>query len=385
MKHLILYSIFSLSLFMFSCKDNKSFTIAGTINNPGSLKNISLLQVDSTQTGISVIDSTNLNEQGKFEFKHLAPYPNLYKIRAGGNIYDLIAKSGDEITFKTSLTDNTHAYQVTGSAESGKIQDFNKISNYYIDKSNKLGEEYQTKSQALGKESDSLVKIYRPLFLTIYAEYGKAILKFVNSNINSLAAFYAAESLEQSPDPSKYEQQLIAYADEIKDKFKDNPTVQRFKNQMAVIKPLSIGHQAPDFTVAGIDGKPVKLSDYHGKYVMLDFWASWCAPCRAENPNVVKQYKIYKPLGLNILGISLDVDKNKWQQAIGADGLSWDHASDLKTFEGPVEKLYHIEAIPSNFIIDPQGIIIAKNVTGSDLEEFLNKTFNKSQLIVKIK
>ncbi len=154
---------------------------------------------------------------------------------------------------------------------------------------------------------------------------------------------------------------------------------------MALIKPVSIGHPAPEFTTTGIDGKPVKLSDYKGKYVMIDFWASWCAPCRQENPNVVKQYAIYKPLGLNILGISLDQDKGKWVQAVQADGLIWNHASDLKNFEGPTERLYHIEAIPSNFIIDPQGIIVAKNITGGDLEEFLNRTFNKSQQMVKIK
>ena len=118
---------------------------------------------------------------------------------------------------------------------------------------------------------------------------------------------------------------------------------------------------------------------------MLDFWASWCVPCRRENPNVVKQYSIYKPLGLNILGISLDQDKTKWEQAVKADKLTWSHGSDLRNFEGATERLYHIEAIPSNFIIDPQGIIVAKNITGSDLEEFLKKTFSKSQQIVKIK
>jgi peroxiredoxin len=94
---------------------------------------------------------------------------------------------------------------------------------------------------------------------------------------------------------------------------------------------------------------------------------------------VVKQYGIYKSKGLNILGISLDVDKAAWQAAINQDKLTWNHASDLKRFDGPTEELYHIQAIPANFMIDPQGIIIAKNITGSDLEEFLNKTFNKSQ------
>jgi peroxiredoxin len=100
---------------------------------------------------------------------------------------------------------------------------------------------------------------------------------------------------------------------------------------------------------------------------------------------VVKQYAKFKPLGLNILGISLDVDKKQWQQAIDNDKLAWAQGSDLKNFEGPTERLYHIEQIPSNFIVDPKGIIVAKNVTGTDLEDFLNKTFNKSQQIVNIK
>jgi peroxiredoxin len=378
-KHLIYYSIILASLVIISCKDKNSFTISGTVNNPGSLKQIYLMEADSTQ--IAVVDSTNLSDQGKFQFKHKSLYPNLYKIRIGGSIFDLIAKNGDAIDFTTSLTDNTHAYQVTGSAESDKIKEFNRISNFYGDKNSKLAQEYQDKVQALGKPSDSLIKIYMPVFQKNLAGYSAEILKFIQVNKNSLAAYYAATSL----DAMKYEPQLVAYADSIKGKFTDNPGVRRFIALMMVSKPLSVGHPAPDFTTGGIDGKPVKLSDYKGKYVMLDFWASWCGPCRQENPNVVKQYAIYKPLGLNILGISLDVDKKLWEQAVKADKLTWAHASDLKNFEGPTERLYHIEAIPSNFIINPQGIIIAKNITGADLEEFLSKTFNKPQQIVKIK
>ena len=355
------------------------FTISGTINNPGSLKKVFLLQADSTQ--VSVVDSTNLSEDGKFKFKNKTPYANLYKIRAGSGVFDLIAKNGDAIEFSTNLTDNSHAYKISGSAESDKVKEFNKITNFYVEKSAKITQEYQDKSQAIGKESDSLIKIYRPIFQKNMADYSNAVLKFVNDNKTSLAGFYAAASLE----PGAYEQQLIAYADAIKDDFKDNPGVRQFVKQMMEIKPISIGHKAPDFTIGGVDDKAISLSDFKGKYVMLDFWASWCAPCRQENPNVVKQYAIFKPLGFNILGISLDEDKSKWQQAIADDKLTWAHGSDLKNFEGPTERLYHIQAIPSNFIIDPRGIIIAKNITGADLEEFLNKTFNKSQQIVKIK
>jgi peroxiredoxin len=300
----------------------------------------------------------------------------LYDIRLGSNgVFDLIAKNGDDINFSTNSTDTSRSYTITGSEDSEKIKEFNKIDNVFNGQIAKITEQYRAEAQKVGHESDSLIAVYRPLIEKVLVAQSAAVLKFANDNKSSLAGFYAITALDQN----KYEQQLVAYADDIKDNFKDNPAVQRFLRTMAELKPLSVGHKAPDFTTSGLDGKPVKLSDYKGKYVLLDFWASWCGPCRQENPNVVKQYALYKSKGLNILGISLDVNKADWQAAINQDKLAWNHASDLKRFDGPTERLYHIEAIPSNFMIDPSGTIVAKNITGGDLEEFLNKTFNKPQ------
>src|ERR1700761_6714906 len=121
MKKIILYSVLCfVCAGVFSCKNNNAFTISGTVTNPGSLKQVVLIGADTNQSGVTVLDSVNLSDQGKFQFKHSAPYSNLYKIRMGGNVYDLIARNGDDIQFTTSITDPSHAYQVTGSAESGK-------------------------------------------------------------------------------------------------------------------------------------------------------------------------------------------------------------------------------------------------------------------------
>jgi peroxiredoxin len=295
----------------------------------------------------------------------------LYKIKNGEQEFDFIAENGNDIDFKTDLADPTRNYIISGSEDSEKIREYNRINNIYTSKNTKLANEYQEAATVKGANPDSVIKKYLPEFEGNMAALSQEILKFVHANQSSLASFYAAMSLDQM----KYEKELVEYADQLKGKFPKNQAVQQFLKHMELVKPVSVGHQAPDFSIPGIDGKPVKLSDYKGKYVMLDFWASWCVPCRKENPNVVKLYQQYHPKGLNIIGISLDEDKNAWQKAINDDHLAWSHGSELKNFNGPTVQSYQVQAIPSNFIIDPSGKIIAKNVTGNDLAAFFAKTF----------
>ena len=152
-----------------------------------------------------------------------------------------------------------------------------------------------------------------------------------------------------------------------------SPEGQEFKNLMDARRGVLIGKQAPDFTQNDVSDKPVKLSDCRGKYVLLDFWASWCVPCRAENPNVVKAYQKFKDLNFTVVSISLDRPGHKedWLKAIETDHLEWTNVSDLKFWENAVAKAYGIRSIPQNFLLDKNGKIIAENLRGEELNKVL--------------
>lgn len=141
----------------------------------------------------------------------------------------------------------------------------------------------------------------------------------------------------------------------------------------------AIGAVAPDFTQKDPSGKPVKLSDFLGKYVLIDFWASWCGPCRSENPNVVKAYKQFKNKNFEILGVSLDNPnaKSAWLKAIETDKLTWPQVSDLQGWKNSAARLYGVQSIPQNFLLDPKGVIVAKNLRGEQLIATLNTVLNE--------
>ncbi len=154
-------------------------------------------------------------------------------------------------------------------------------------------------------------------------------------------------------------------------------TGQQIAKRLIVLQRSSIGETMLDFTQKNMSGEPVRFSNFKGKYVFVDFWASWCGPCRAENPNVLKAYNQYKDKNFTVIGVSLDDNGEKWKKAVKDDNMPWTQLSDLKGWKNEVSTYYGIQAIPSSFLIDPQGRIIAKGLRGEALNQKLAELFGE--------
>ncbi|MCP2029631.1 thiol-disulfide isomerase/thioredoxin [Flavobacterium sp. HSC-32F16] len=226
---------------------------------------------------------------------------------------------------------------------------------------------YYSASVVEGSESQNLFEIYKK---TKDVEISKFITEHPKSIVSSYV-LYRNWSYRLSPEEITKNIALL-------DKSQQNTTyVKELKELVTVLNGLAVGKKAPDFTAPDPEGKPVRFSENLKGYTLVDFWASWCGPCRKENPNIVAAYKEYHDKGFNIMGISLDKKKENWVKGIQDDNLTWLHVSELTYWNSTIAKLYGVRAIPGNYLVDSKGIIVARNLRGEDLQTTLKTLLDK--------
>jgi peroxiredoxin len=275
-------------------------------------------------------------------------------------------------SFTISHVDSFSNAVVTGSTANTEYQEITAAEKPYEKREMALMPAYQAARQAKDEATVKAIEtqgkgIEKGVDDSVYAPFAR------NHPQSPLALYVLQLYAKSDPDAPA----LRSLFDGLDPAVKASTGGKTFADRLTIAAKTSIGATAMDFTQNDTLGKPVSLSAFRGKYVLVDFWASWCGPCRQENPTVVSAYAKYHPKGFEILSVSLDRpgDKDKWEKAIHADGLVWTHVSDLQFWQNAVAVEYGVQSIPQNFLIDPQGKIIGKGLRGDDLEKKLSEIY----------
>lgn len=359
----------------------QNYTLIGQV---GKLDKPAKAYLRLNYDGKVLIDSAEINK-GKFEFKGSIPSPMDAHLRiihdfapfdpAHPPKQDVLPFLIEGATIKFVAADSIKHAKITGSPLNVESERVNTMLKPIYDQYEALNNEYKSKSLA-DQQDPKYIQSLEERANAIQQQTIDAKLDYVAKNPKSYMALMAFNStLPPEFDAVKAEKIFATLDPAIQNSVLGKDLARRIEQ----VKKTSAGVEAQDFTQPDVDGKPVKLSDYRGKYVLIDFWASWCAPCRRENPNLVKTYAEYQKEGFEILGVSLDkaADKAKWIKAIQDDKLTWKQVSDLKGWENEAGMKYDVKAIPMNFLVDPNGKIIAKYLRGEALDKKLAEIFKK--------
>lgn len=359
-------AIFVFALMVFSCQMAKDeFSIKGSIEGVETGKIYLQKLVEGQPQSIDTADVVD----GKFTFKGKIEIPDFRLLRL--NEQDYFAQfflDNASITIKAKK-DSLRNTKITGSP----TQDVLQIYLTEMEKLNKdmmaLQAKYQNAMSTGNTDEADKARIDGQAMQDNNLFYTK---NFVKEHKNSVvSAYITLAMLAGQVDGAELDSIVSKFTPEIS----TSEYVIKLKEMVQEQKKTAVGVEAPDFTMNDTEGKPVKLSSLRGKVVMIDFWASWCAPCRQENPNVVKLYNQYHEKGFEIIGVSLDKDNENWVKAIKDDQLSWIHVSDLQYWQNAVARLYGVNTIPQSFLLDKDGKIIAKGLRGEELAKKLAELF----------
>lgn len=311
-----------------------------------------------------------------FTFKGTTPEVNMYWLNfskdpiAAPNIAFFIDQSNITIT---AHQDSLFYAKVNAGKEQEYFSNYKKIMQELGNRQQKLYAQY---NQALQKKDAETVNKIKTEFDEMNQKAKDILIKMIKLHpASAVSGYIIYQEFNNNPNISVAElEEIVGYLD--KD-FLNTKFGTLAQQKLMQINGTAIGKKIMEFVQNTPEGKPVNIRDFEGKYVLIDFWASWCGPCRMENPYVVAAFNKYKDKGFTVLGVSLDQNKNAWLHAIEKDNLTWTHVSDLKAWSNEVAQAFGINSIPQNILIDKQGIIIAKNLRGNALDEKLKEIFGE--------
>jgi len=378
------------SVAIISCSKVKDgeYLITGTATGIENGKTI-ILQGQDPTTKMAVSLDTVKVENGKFEIKGKVTEPAFHTLilqGANGPI-PFILETG-EITIAIDK-DSIHKSKVSGTYNNDEYVKFNedmtKTQKSLIDFQKKNTQKMQQAQQAQDTATiNGLMKQYMTLQTEVQANSKKKYLAYAEGHPKSYISALIIQSMIN--DPSTDIKKAESLYNSLDESLKNTTPGKEIKTKLGQLKMPAVGASAPavgspnwraDFSAPNPEGKVVSLKESLGKVTIVDFWASWCGPCRKENPNVVAIYKELHSKGLNIIGVSLDKEAGKWKEAIAKDGLTWTHVSNLKFWDEPIAAQYGVQSIPATFILDASGKVVAQDLRGDELKAKIVELLSK--------
>ncbi|MEO9967853.1 MAG: TlpA disulfide reductase family protein [Reichenbachiella sp.] len=361
-----LIPVLLIALIAISCSDTKKVSISGNYETPLEDQMVKIELVKNNE--LAVVDSFYLDPSGAYDRTISIPEAGFYRVNFYNRHLTNVILNDSDVELIKNLDDPRGGYKVAGSKDMDYIYQLAQLRQDFEQQSQQLNGEF---IKARNSGDVTTLEDIRNRFMQMKADNENNIKAAIMGMDYSIAGILGTSFLD--------EENEFDFLDSLSDKYQNELPNSSYTKELVEkvesYRRLAIGSMAPDIALPNPEGEVISLSSFKGKYVMIDFWAAWCRPCRMENPNVVRMYEKYNEKGFEIFGVSLDKTKESWIKAIGDDQLTWAQVSDLKYFDSEAAKTYQINAIPATYLIDPEGIIIAKNLRGPELEAKLREIF----------